>query len=203
LYDAGFRTIDQLFDEDMFNETSLIKSGLFVRGRALEIILNAPKKVKKIPIHKIIQSFKFKDVGESVSKQVAKFWLNQEYDSKGLNRAAFRLMTSNSEESKIAKRFINKLKNSGIKIIIPQPPSADSRIYEMTGSPKGISDTIKTKNDYIKFLSDKGFSKGKLKDSDYLITNSMDSTSNKMDEARKRGVEIITYEDLYKKLKNA
>ena len=51
-----------------------------------------------------------------------------------------------------------------------------------------------TKNDFIKLAESAGFKNTKLeKGTRYLITDSMDSDSSKMQKARKLGVEIVTY----------
>jgi len=69
----------------------------------------------------------------------------------------------------------------------------------MTGSPKSAG--FKTKGTFFTQLEEFGYSeekKIKAKNSngvDILITNTPDSTTNKMQDARKNGVEIMTYED--------
>lgn len=70
----------------------------------------------------------------------------------------------------------------------------------MTGSPKSAG--FKTKGTFFAQLEEFGYSeekKIKAKNSngvDILITDTPESTTNKMQDARKYGVEIMTYEDL-------
>jgi len=68
----------------------------------------------------------------------------------------------------------------------------------MTGSPKDAG--FKVKSDLIKFLASHGYVHKPLKEAKYLLTDSLNSNSSKMEAARKAGVEILTYEDLVAKL---
>lgn len=72
-----------------------------------------------------------------------------------------------------------------------------SLTYEMTGSPKDFG--FSTKGEFTKMAENAGFKNTKLeKGTRYLITDSMDSDSSKMQKARKLGVEIITYGEFAK-----
>ena len=80
--------------------------------------------------------------------------------------------------------------------------------YEMTGSPKAAGFAVK--KELIEFLAEHGYVKDDLaregsgmqpdKVADLLLTDSYESTSNKMVKARKMGIAIKTYEDLIAEL---
>jgi hypothetical protein len=79
--------------------------------------------------------------------------------------------------------------------------------YEMTGSPKGAG--FKSKAELTKYLAGHGYVRDDLagegygrshKVCDLLLTNSYDSSSSKMTKAKKRGIRILTYQDLLKEL---
>ena len=96
--------------------------------------------------------------------------------------------------------FCNILEAKGIEIIYPEEINMDevSGTIEMTGSPKEHG--FKIKNDFIDLAASKGYLHGKLnKDCNFLLTDSMTSSSSKMAKASKLGVEIITYSDFTEK----
>jgi len=71
----------------------------------------------------------------------------------------------------------------------------------MTGSPKPYG--FKTKEDFLKLITNNGYSHGDLNDKcKILITDDINSNSSKMTKAKKLGVEILTYEDILNKIKN-
>jgi len=77
-------------------------------------------------------------------------------------------------------------------------------VYEMTGSPRDAMQMLppkqRTKTIFAKELSDHGYVQGRLnKDCDLLITNSMDTETNKMKKAAEYGCDITTYDALINK----
>ncbi len=66
----------------------------------------------------------------------------------------------------------------------------------MTGSPKSAG--FKTKATFLEQLAPFGFENSKRinKDTDILVTDDKYSQTNKMDDAKKHGVEIMTYEEM-------
>jgi NAD-dependent DNA ligase len=103
------------------------------------------------------------------------------------------------KERQTITNFIQILKENNVDVEYMEIPdySVETKIYEMTGSPKPH---FKTKAEFTDFAKKHNLVHGKLnKDADYLITDSYSSTSSKMKKAEKLGVEVITYEDLLKK----
>jgi len=102
----------------------------------------------------------------------------------------------------LVEAFINVIKSNGYQIESENKPiiSADSIKFEMTGSPKEFG--FKTKDEFIKLVSSHGFVQTTLsKDSNYLITDDIESDSSKMAKARKLNVTIVTYGDIVNMLK--
>lgn len=207
IYKAGIRRFQDYFDRDKFNETNLIRSGQFVRGRELEIKLTNVRKVREIELWKVIASMKLSDTGKSVSKQIAKYLSNVKHDFKSLNKnAVTKFTTVGTEERRKLNEFLKILNKAGIRVIKESNKTDNRPILVMTGKPPVIKD-LKTKSDYSIIFSQKGFQEvGKLDESTkYLITDSVTSTSGKMKKAKTlnekkgAGIEIMTYEDFYQK----
>lgn len=202
LYQAGIKQISDLFDKSKFNESSLIASGQFKKGRSLEIIFESFEKRKPITITRLINSLAFKNVGLSTSVEIAKIFEGQTPNWSGKSYAAYSpFLNTNSIEYKTVESFIDIVKSNGYQIEseINLAISTDAIICEFTGSPKEFG--FKTKEEFLKSISKHNFVHGKLdKNCKYLITDDVDSSSSKTQKAKKLGVEIITYGDLLKKL---
>ena len=202
LFDSGIKSMFDLFDKSKFNEEFLIKSGNFKKGRALEIVLQAFDKRKPITMARIVSSLAFKNVGYSTSVQIAKLYEGQTPDFSGKSREAYApFYNQESAEYKSVLRLIDIIKSNGftIETEVQKVISADSVKFEMTGSPKDFG--FKTKDEFIKLVTDHGFVQTSLsKDSTYLITDDLESSSSKMAKARKLNVSIVTYGDIAKML---
>lgn len=72
-----------------------------------------------------------------------------------------------------------------------------TKVIEMTGSPKPY---FSTKSKFLEALEPYGYTQDKMKKKDnkvnILVTNSPESTTNKMQLAKDLGVEIMTYEEM-------
>jgi DNA ligase (NAD+) len=203
IYEAGFKSILDIFNFEKFNEEALIKTGLFKEGRALEIIMENVKGVKSVSISQALMACQFENLGWATAQELGKFLSGIDHDFKGLNREVVNSITDeDSDRRKFLMDLINILNNSGILVTYDEPKVKDNNIiyFEMTGSP-GASG-FKVKAEFIKYLSDKGYEHHKLNsECKYLVTDSYTSSSSKMKAAEKLGVEIITYEDLINKIK--
>jgi len=203
LFLGGIKNITDYFNPEKFNEESLIKTGFFKKGRKLEILLNAISSIKEVKLQQVIQCFKFPETGNSVSLEVAKYLSGVPYDFKGLTKTAIEKFTenTNSKEYITVHNFIKQLENQGIKVIRESQTNAinsniNSLKIVLTGSPK--SHGFKTKEEYLN-----SFNPGQIievdkldKDTSYLVTDDLSSSSSKMAKANKLGIKIITYSDL-------
>ena len=192
LWDAGFTSPFDVLNPEMFNEESLIQSGEFKKGRALEILLAEAEKIKSLSLQKIILAMGIPDLGRTISKMLAKYYAKQDYDFSGLTKLPIEEFMEREHE---LEDIINDLTSWGIEIIYPEEISQDAKIIELTGSPKSFG--FKAKKDFLEHAKSKGFVHGKLnKDTTYLITDDLSSTSSKMEKARKLGVEIKLYSEI-------
>jgi DNA ligase (NAD+) len=203
LYAAGITSILDVFDNDKFNEANLIKSGEFKKGRQLEILMESRRNpVRKITLPLVITSLAFDDVGHSTAAQIAKLFTNENPNWSGLSSIAYRpFLDKESIEYKMVLQFIDILERNGFEIHSEEKPkiSTNSIICEFTGSPKEFG--FKTKDDYLNHIKQFGCIHGSLdKNCKYLVTDDINSSSSKMSKAKKLGVEIISYQDLIKKL---
>jgi hypothetical protein len=72
-----------------------------------------------------------------------------------------------------------------------------AKVIEMTGSPKPY---FKTKAEFLKALEPYGFTTDRMRKRDnkvmILVTNNLNSPTNKMKTARELGIAIMTYQKL-------
>lgn len=198
LFDIGFRNISDYFGEK-FNKEFLLENG-FKDGRQLEILLEAVYSIKEIEFKDVVLLLGVRGLGESAAKQIAAYHNKDEYDFKGLTKSIINQFTSLSVNRENLFRLIDILKSRGISVtyVKRQQLSNDTILFEMTGSPKDAG--FKTKEEFLEFASSKNLVHSKLdKTCRYLVTDSYASSSGKMKNANKLGVEIITYQDLVKK----
>lgn len=200
LYNSGCEYVYNLFTPD-FNKENLISSGHFKEGRELDLLFENVNKLTEVEFWKVINSFKFDRCGRTMSKQIANFLCKVDYDFKGLEKDVifnFRLESNSGYLSDI-DNFLELLSNKSIKVIMPEnKDSSDIKgTFEMTGSPKEHG--FKVKSEFIKLAESKGFIHKSLnKDSKFLLTDNLNSSSSKMKKAEKLGVEIITYSEFNK-----
>jgi len=199
LYDSGFKTMFDMFDSTIFNKENLIKTGNFKEGKTLNSLISEIEKIKTIPLFNVILSLGFDKIGRTASKQLAKMISGKPYSFAGLEKAA--LIGFNEGEKKRLKveRFITLLESKGIEIE-KEVDIVNGIGVELTGSPKDSGFSIK--NDLLKFLGEHGYVHKPLKEASILLTDSLTSSSSKMEAARKKGIEIMTYEQLIKKIKS-
>ena len=204
LYNAGFKTILDIFDNQKFNEGNLIKSGEFKEGRQLEILMEARNNpTNKITLPLVVNSLAFDNVGWSTAIQISKLFEGQEPDFSGLNSSAYEpFLNSNSTEYQSVNQFIQILNSNGFEIQSEEQIiiTADTIKYEVTGSPKSYG--FKTKEDFANLIKQHGYiHTGLDKSTTILITDDLNSSSSKMEKAKKLGIEIKTYDQILKSIK--
>ena len=200
LYDSGFKSIKDYFGPN-FNKEHLISTGNFKEGRALDIILENVNGLTETTVARVIMACGIKNLGWSAAKQLEKHHLNHEADFKGLNRSVIAKMTEETVERQFFYDLLDLLRKRNVSVNseYTETESNDSIYYEMTGSPKSFG--FKTKAEFVNLLKTKAHFHHKINDNcKYLVTDSYDSSSSKMKTAEKKGIEIITYGDLLKKL---
>jgi DNA ligase (NAD+) len=205
LYQAGFESVLDIFDNSKFNEENLIKSGEFKKGRQLEILMQSRNNpTNKITLPIVVNALAFDNVGWSTAVQISKLFEGKQPNFTGLNHAAYSpFLNPNSEEYKLVNRFIEILNSNGFEIQLDEQPiiTKDTIKYEMTGSPKSFG--FKTKEEFQNLIKANGYlHTGLDKSTNVLITDDINSSSSKMAKAKKLGVEIKTYDQILEEIKN-
>lgn len=195
LFASGVENIFDVFNPDKMNTQALCKHGIFKPGRQLELILAAIKKFNKVDLKNAILALQFEGLGDSGSTEVSKLVANQPYSFDSFEKAVVEpFLSPTSWQTQAVKTFLQLLKDRGVEIVMPTAISGDVIVFEMTGSPEGAG--YKTKDDLKAFLAQHGYTHGKLKDAQLLLTDSYTATTSKMKDAAKKGIKILTYEDL-------
>jgi DNA ligase (NAD+) len=169
------------------------KYGIKWNSRSHEIFVQAFMNIKSLTYTKVIQMLGYDNVGEKLSDQLAREHAGLDFDYANLERALVAKLRS-PEVSNYIKKVVASLESFGITIDKPKAQLSSNGIYVcMTGSPKEFG--YKTKEEFISKFP--GVSEVSLSDKkcQYLITDSYDSTSNKMGIATKKGIIIKTYAD--------
>ncbi len=164
-------------------------------SRSQEIFVQAFKNIKSLTYEQVIRMLGFDNVGRKISTQLAREHADLDYDYAHLEKALVTKLRS-SDVSDYIKYVVSGLEELGISIDRPVEEvkeSDDSTIkIEFTGSPKSAG--FKTKQEFLDLIKKYDVIHYGLKtDTDYLITDSLESSSSKMKKAEKYNVKIITY----------
>jgi hypothetical protein len=150
------------------------------------IIKSLEERKKTLTLPDVIQSMGYENCGEKNSLFLAKVISGLNPDSKGIPTSIIELSETNDFHYQIEKY----MKYLGIKPLIEE--SSDKIPVILTGSPKECG--YNTKADFLakhpQFVETTKFDEAK-----YLISDSLDSTSSKMEKAKKKGILIKTYLD--------
>jgi DNA ligase (NAD+) len=198
LFESGYDEIWKIFDRSIFCEEKLIETGNFKAGKTLTSLLNEVDKIKTVTLAQVILSLGFDGIGSTASKQLAKFIRGTEYSFSGLEKmavAGFEVGTAKREK---VEHLVKVLQDNGVTIE-EEVVLKDGIGYEMTGSPKDSGFPVKS--DLQKFLLSHGYIHSGIKEAKILLTDSISSSSSKMTQARKLGVEIVEYSTFIEKLK--
>lgn len=196
LYDAGYKSVADIFNPAKFNKKSLVATGYFKEGKTLDSLVAEIDKVKVVPYFKVILSLGFDGIGNTASKQLAKMMCGQTYSFSGLEKKAVAGFEVGTKKRQKVENFLQILKDRGIEVE-KEVDVVNGIGFEMTGKPFQYGN-VKVKNDFIKVAAKYGYVHKPLKEAKILLTDSMTSTSSKMSAARKAGVKIMTYEDFLK-----
>lgn len=199
IFESGYDEIWKVFDKSQFNEDALVKTGNFKYGKTLSKLFIEMNKIKSVTLPQVIVSLKFPGVGSTASRQLAKYIRGQKYNFFGLEKEALVGFDPGQKKREKIEKLVSILESRGIKV--EQEPDTSNAIgFEMTGSPSASG--FKVKSDFEKFMATHGYVHKGLKEAKYLLTDSLTSSSGKMNEARKKGVKIYEYSDFVQKLKD-
>jgi len=188
-----FKNIYEIWQNTLIHgEVFPDKYGIPKGTRMNEIFVNSFKNIKSIPYEKVIQILGYENVGRKLSLQIAKEHAGLPADYGGLERALVDKLHTPEIESYI-KGAIDDLELLGVTVDRPKAPKEDEGLMgvTLTGSPKSFG--FKTKAEFLaKFPN---LYECDLKDALFLVTDDLNSTSSKMKNAEKKGIEIKTYGD--------
>ena len=164
-------------------------------------ILNAIEEMKickaSLDLQKIILSCNLPGCGPQTAKACTE-WMINEKNQKNQNQEVFNglscnsyswVLDKNSDEYKLIDRLVDI---SGIKIkdVIDEESRHKIKVI-LTGKPS--TNSYKDKKDFLRKHPELEETT-KWNEVEMLITDSLDSTSSKMEKAKNKGIEIITYE---------
>jgi NAD-dependent DNA ligase len=210
LYKAGIRTIVDLLKA---TPTSLVSTGVFKHGKSLDKMITAISAIKVLNLSNIILSLQFDGVGRTISKEVEKYYIGASYDFSGIDYSIREdIVNKDSDLNKAISNIVEEIVAIGtVEILMGEQEVetvddvTETFIFEMTGSPKPLFSDKKT---FISEVEKHGYKYGKLnKDTDYLITDDLSSTTGKMAKiaklnAKGADVKVLTYEQLIELIKN-
>ena len=149
------------------------------------IIKSIEERKKTLTLPDVIQSMGYENCGEKNSLYLAKVISGLTPDTKGIPTSIIEL----SEDNGFLYDVDKYMELLGLKPLVEE--SSDKIPVILTGSPKPY---YNTKMDFLakhpQFVETTKFDEAK-----YLISDSLDSTSSKMEKAKKKGITIKTYLD--------
>lgn len=181
-----------IFNSVYINEESIREIG---PNKARKLIQQI-RAIKEIPLRKVITMMGIDGCGGTTAKQIARKLSGLEYDYSGLEKSVVESFESDSENYIEVNTVISLLNFCEVKVtyeIDTAKPSADSIFYVLTGSPKVAG--FKTKEVFKQQLPSDWVETGDMKIAKYLITDDLSSNSSKMGNAKKLGINIITYSE--------
>lgn len=175
-------------------EFQIEKYGIKFNSRTHEIFQNAFLNIKSLSYAQVILMMGYDRVGMKLAEQVAKQYCGLEPDYKGHEKALVDKFQTTYMVSYI-KSAVDVLESLGVHVDKPvsTEDSKETVYICMTGSPKSFG--YKTK---LKFISQfDNVEEVSLTDSrcNYLVTDDMNSTSSKMQAAKRKRIQILTYND--------
>ena len=171
--------------------------GIKYGSRSHEIFVNAFRNIKSLTYEQIIIMLGYDNVGRKLSMQIAREHCGLEPNYASLERALVAKLHEPEIESYI-KRAVSALESLGVLVDKPETKLNKNKNMEtikvcMTGSPREFG--FKTKEEFISQFENVEEVSISSKECQFLITDSYESSSNKMKVAEKKGITIKTYGD--------
>lgn len=197
----------QIFNKNLVNVESLRKVGFGPTQSQKFIDTIELRRKSGVSLHKIILAMAIDDCGWNTSLQIQKFIAKYkynldpevyqlDYDVKGLTRKVWIECTAGNTSNEIlsiSQQLIGMDVNLELAYLKPteqQFMEHELVKYILTGSPKP---NFKTKDEFKKTLPNNWIEVGKMDQAQYLITDSPESNTSKMQDAKRLNVQIITY----------
>jgi NAD-dependent DNA ligase len=184
------------------NHKEFERFGFKSGSRSLTIFIDSFKNIRSLSVAKVILLFGHENVGLKLTEQVAKMYYDIEPDFKCQEKALVGYFKQEHVRTYILD-CVKNLESFNIKIDKPlnrEDDNMKTTIYIcMTGTPVPVN---KTKEEFISQFSNIEEVSLTDKKCNYLITNSVSSETSKMKMAKKKNIDIITYEDFINKFKS-
>lgn len=151
--------------------------------------------IKKLTLDKLIFMLQFPSCGDVLSRRCAEIITKINMDTIGMNKSVLQNVCQGEGFRKI-QESIKRLKEYGVVVIKPIVINEDTITYEMTGTPP--SNLFKNKADFVQKMSEKYPNSNHLsltKTTNILFTDDLNSSSSKMNKARKYNIKIMLYKD--------
>ena len=194
LWDNGFKYPVEIFDKIRFTEENLISTGL-KQGVVLSKMVAQITKIKELPLSTVLMIMGYKNLGESISKELSKFISGIDYDFKSMEKEVVSGWEIGEDKRKELDKIIEFLKDNGVSVKFEENTAVKEGLikFEMTGSPKEFG--FKTKEDFVSYVAEKGYI---YSSSGYsvLFCEDENGNSSKIVKARKNGITIIGYDEI-------
>ena len=177
------------------NTNDIEKYGIKYASKSHKQLIKSFESIKSITYGQAIVMLGFNNVGLKLAEQVANHYFKKETDFSGHDKNIISMLCS-PEIKKIVEEKIEKIENCGIKVDLPSENlyNNDTLFVCMTGSPKKFG--FKSKDVFLNELKCEIINVSlNDKTCKYLITDDYNSNSNKMLTAKKKNIEILTYND--------
>jgi len=176
-------------------DTDAIKHyGIKPDSRSHEIFVDAFRNIKSLSYAQVILMMGYDGVGIKLAEQAAKEYCGLEPDYKGHDKSLVRKLQDTYIITYILSA-VDVLESLGVHVDKPEDKkdNIETTYICMTGSPKSFG--YKTKSEFISQFEN--VEEVSLTDSrcNYLVTDDMNSTSSKMNTAKKKGIKIVTYKE--------
>ena len=151
--------------------------------------------IKKLTLDKLIFMLQFPSCGDVLSRRCAEIITKINMDTAGMNKSVLQNVCQGEGFRKI-QESIKRLKEYGVIVIKPVVINEDTITYEMTGNPP--SNLFKNKAEFVQKMSEKYPNSNHLsltKTTNILFTDDLNSSSSKMNKARKYNIKIMLYKD--------
>lgn len=189
LFSVGYRSGLELLNPTKFNKEILLSKG-FKDGKLLANMLEQISRITEITPKEILMILAHKNMGRTTATQIGNYLSGVDYSYHGLEKAVVAGYEPGSPKRIAYDNAIAEI-SPYIKLVMPEIISKESISYECTGSPKSAG--FKTKEEFDRVAKEKGYHRTGLKNAKILFTDDVNSSSSKMAEARKKGIQILPY----------
>lgn len=189
LVDAGIEHSYDLFDKTKFSSEVLCATGLFRKGRSLDILLDSVSEVKELHIKNVILSLQLKDIGKTYSEKIGRLMSDMNADLSGM-QLDIKANIQNKESNlyKKIEESIKKFEDFGIKVIRYENKVVDNKVV------KKIEKSVDSTVDISEIIEKLNWNLTDIKNPDckLLIVNDLKEDNEKIRFARDNGIKIMT-----------